>query len=55
MSEAEQVKAFANELDLLVERYSNEFDLTYAAAVGVLFMKAHLLCDDAAFNDPDET
>lgn len=43
MTEKEQVTAFANDIDKLVERYKQEFDMTYAAAVGVLFMKAQLL------------
>lgn len=43
MSEADQTKRFADELDNLVERYRKEFDLTYASAVGTLMMKAHLL------------
>lgn len=43
MSEHDQVKRFADELDSLVERYRSEFDLCYASAVGALMMKAHLL------------
>ena len=47
MSEADQTKAFAEELDSLVERFRQEFDLTYAGAVGVLTMKAYLLCRES--------
>lgn len=47
MSEHEQVKRFADELDALVERYRKEFDLCYASAVGALTMKAHLLMVEA--------
>ena len=43
-----QTIAFAADLDALVERYRDEFDLTYAAAVGVLQIKTFLLCQEAA-------
>lgn len=48
MDTNEQTDAFANELDALVDRFRSEFDLTYAVVVGVLHMKAHLLCVEAA-------
>jgi hypothetical protein len=48
MTDKEQTDAFADELDKLVDRFRQEFDLTYAQAVGVLHMKAHLLCEDAS-------
>ena len=47
MSDAEQISAFAAELDALVERYREEFDLTYAAVVGALHMKAFEICREA--------
>lgn len=47
MNHTEQITAFADDIDRLVERYRNEFDLTYASVIGVLFMKAHLLCNEA--------
>lgn len=47
MDANEQVKQFADDLDNLVDRYRDEYDLNYAAVVGALFMKAHLLCDEA--------
>lgn len=54
MSDSEQTKAFADELDNLVERYRSEFDITFAQVVGVLHMKAFLLCEEASNRDPDE-
>ncbi len=48
MDHKEQTDAFASELDALVARFCEEFDLTYAMAVGVLHLKAHLLCAEAA-------
>lgn len=54
MDDKQQVFAFADDVDKLVERYRNEFDMTYAAVVGVLFMKAQLLCREAGESDADE-
>lgn len=53
MTEKEQIEAFADDLDRLVDRYCDEFDLSYAAAVGVLHFKAHLLMDSWD-ESPDE-
>lgn len=47
MSDQEQIFAFADDIDQLVQRYRDEFEMTYAAVVGVLFMKAQLLCSEA--------
>lgn len=47
MTDKEQTDAFANDLDKLVERYRQEFDMSYAQVVGTLEMKVHLLCDEA--------
>lgn len=47
MSAQEQTNHFANELDNLVERFRKEYDLTFATVVGVLQMKAWLLCQEA--------
>ena len=44
MDQGDQIEAFSSELDALVDRYGSEFDLSMAAAVGVLHMKAHALC-----------
>jgi len=49
-----QTSAFADDLDCLIERYRQEFDVTYASVVGVLFMKAHLLCQEAENENPPE-
>jgi len=43
MDEKEQIDNFADDLDRLVNRYRIEYDLNYAAVVGVLAMKMHLL------------
>lgn len=54
MTHREQIEAFADDLDKLCERYSIEFDLPYASAVGVLQMKAFLLCRQAEEADRDD-
>ena len=48
MTDKEQTEAFADDLDKLVQRYCDEFDLSYAQAIGVLYMKAWLLMRDAS-------
>ena len=48
MTDREQIDHFANDLDALVERYSHEYDMTYAAVLGILQMKIHSLCQEAA-------
>lgn len=47
MSEREQINHLSNEIDKLVDRMRAEYELSYAAIVGVLHFKAHLLCDEA--------
>lgn len=54
MSDREQTKAFANEIDKLVERFRSEYDMTYAQIVGVLHMKSWLMCEEASEQDADE-
>lgn len=48
MSDKEQTDNFANDVDRLVDRYRSEYEIPYAAVVGVLQMKIHLLCDEAS-------
>lgn len=54
MDAKEQLLAFANDLDRLVDRYRDEFDLDYGSVVGILFMKAHLLSDEAVAQHEDD-
>lgn len=46
MNDDEQIAAFANDLDKLVDRYARECDLGSAAVCGVLLMKIRLIQDD---------
>lgn len=43
MTEREQIEAFGDDLDKLVGRYIDEFDLSGASAIGVLAFKMHTL------------
>jgi len=47
MTEKEQTDRFCHDLDNLVERYRNEYEMTYASVVGALHMKAWLMCQES--------
>ncbi len=48
MTDQEQQFHFADELDKLVDRFRQEYDVSYASIIGTLHMKAHLICAEAA-------
>ena len=55
MTEQEQSKAFSCDLDALIDRYRQEFDLTYNSIVGALeFAKADVLKEALEMFDEDE-
>ena len=43
-----RVEHLGDEIDKIINHFRMEYDMTYAEAVGVLFMKAQLLCEEAA-------
>lgn len=47
MSREEQQNAFGDALDRLIERFRDEFELTYADVTGVLSLKLHFMCQEA--------
>lgn len=59
MDSTEQVRALSDELDSLFNRYKDEFDLSFAEILGILYMKAHLVAHEAieqqdrGENDPE--
>lgn len=55
MNDKEQIYQFGNELDNLVDRFRQEYEMSYAAIVGTLHIKAHLLCSEAAEDEPEES
>lgn len=54
MKTCEQIKAFGQEIDNLVERFRSEFDIPYAAVIGVLTFKANALGLEAMDLDDEE-
>jgi hypothetical protein len=59
MDRLEQAEHFANELEALVKRYSEEYDLTTYEIVGLLHTETFSLCHRAfmanELDDEDET
>lgn len=53
MNDREQIDAFARDLDSLVSRYCAEFELTTAAAIGVLEIKKHELIAHSLLDDDE--
>lgn len=54
MDHRDQISAFATDLDRLIDRYMDEFDLTYAALIGVLTLKQQQLCTACNRSDDDD-
>ncbi len=54
MTERQQIMAFADDLDKLVARYEQEFELSMASAVGALMFKAHAIMTNAMDGDSEE-
>ncbi len=54
MTDREQIKAFADDLDRLVERYAIEFEISYGGIIGAMFAKCHLLCNQAAAQENED-
>jgi hypothetical protein len=44
MTESEQISAFESDLERLIQRYRDEFELSNAAAIGVLELQKYKLC-----------
>jgi len=57
MDNLEQTKAFSDTLDSAIDRFTQEFDLSYASVIGVLAMKAIEITIQSSINyeDDDET
>ncbi len=54
MTPEEQSECFCEELDVLVNRYVEEFDLPYIDVVGALEMKKHEICAMAKEESTDD-
>ena len=51
MDERDQIDALAIELDSLLDRFTQEFDLSYASIIGVLQMKVTHMAVDGLYSD----
>jgi hypothetical protein len=54
MKESEQIEAFQDELNRLIERFSDEFDLTLASMIGVMHVTIHELIVNTMNQDEEE-
>lgn len=50
----DQTTHFANDLERLINRYRDEYDITYAQLVGVLHIQSFMLCREAEQKIDDE-
>jgi hypothetical protein len=54
VDEKAQIGCFDTDLDRLIQRYSDEFDMSLAAMVGTLQIKIHELVANSIDQDDDE-
>jgi hypothetical protein len=54
MDNGEQIEQFQNKLDRLVDTYTEEFDLSIAAMIGILMCKIYELLANANDDEDDE-
>lgn len=54
MKESKQIEAFQDELNKLIERFSDEFDLTLASMIGVMHVTIHELIVNTMNQDNEE-
>jgi hypothetical protein len=54
MDNGEQIEQFQNKLDKLVDTYTEEFDLSIAAMIGILMCKIYELLANSNDDEDDE-
>jgi hypothetical protein len=54
MKESKQIEAFQDELNRLIERFADEFDLTLASMIGVMHVTIHELIVNTMNQDQEE-
>ena len=54
MDNLEQTQAFSDTLDSAINRFTQEFDLSYASVIGVLAMKAIEITIQSSLNYEDD-
>ena len=55
MDQSEQAAHFATELEKLVDRYRDEYDLLYPTIIGMLEIQSHMLMVEALGDDEDDS
>jgi hypothetical protein len=54
VDEKDQIGCFESDLDRLIQRYGDEFDMSLAAMVGTLQIKVHELVSNSIDQDDEE-
>ncbi len=54
MNQKEQINAFAKDVQNIIDRYRQEFDLSYASAIGVLAIIEHEMATESLNSSDDE-
>ena len=54
MPKPDPLQNFCNDLDNLIDSYSENPELTYASIIGALQIKSHLLCQESMENHEDD-
>jgi hypothetical protein len=54
MKESKQIQVFQDELNKLVERFSDEFDLTLASMIGVMHVTIHEIIERTINQEEEE-
>jgi len=54
MTQAQQIDQLVNELDILINRFAEEYDLPYATTIGVLQLKIIELANQAADDEAND-
>lgn len=50
----EQASQFGHELDKVIDRFRDEYDISYAAMIGALYFRAHSLANELEEIERDE-
>jgi hypothetical protein len=53
MDTGDQITQFENEVEAVIVRFRQEYELPYAAMIGSLALKQHELCQEAIDSDDD--
>lgn len=54
MDHIEQIEHLENDLEMIIERYRKEYDMTYASMIGVFMLKVHQISAEA-YEEPEDS